>query len=414
MNKLYSFTLTVLVAILCFPLTLNSAANINVASSSLQLNGIAIQSELRSDWFINALYLVNKTNDPNAILSDINPKRMEIKVLADKLSGRRLKRFWVERIRINNEPEDVLGMAKAVRGFANMMGQNLEANDVISIDFIPGEATRVSINGSVQGDFSPDLYNLIVKSWVGERPPSQEFKDAILGNTNFDTLLSRYQSIQPSEARVAYFDKKLQQQIAAQKQAEEEQKLAEELKIAEAKALAEQQRLSVLAEQQRLEDERQARLAKEAEAKQLEEQRKLELARQAEEAAQKPPIVEVPEGPTAEEIAKIKSGYVRTLQRHYSPHFEYPVREIIKRHGASIFNRPKKGKTHGLVKVNVELDRDGDIVSGGLAGSSGEKILDDAVLKALFDAVPYPAMPNELEDETFSTTLSISIPAPKS
>ena len=59
------------------------------------------------------------------------------------------------------------------------------------------------------------------------------------------------------------------------------------------------------------------------------------------------------------------------------------------------------------------MDRDGELVGGSLVSSSGEKILDDAVMSALFDAVPYPAMPEELPEETFKTTLPISIPAPQ-
>ncbi|NVJ67009.1 MAG: TonB family protein [Gammaproteobacteria bacterium] len=415
MNKILSFSFTVLLFLACLPSTLHSAANITVGSASLQLNGIAIQSELRSDWFINALYLSTKTTNPDAILSDISPKRMEMKVLADNLAGRRLKRFWVERIRNNNEPSAVLAQAKQVRNFANAMGQNLVANDVIAIDFIPGEATRVSINGSVTAELSPQLFNMILKSWIGDQPPSQEFKTAILGETNFDSLLTRYQGIQPSEARIALFDQKLQEEIAKQEREEEAKRLAEEKKIAEAKAAEEaKQRQEELAQEQA----RQAQLAQQAkaqEAAKLQEQERLRLAeeaRKAKEEASKPPVVEVPAGPSPEEIAQIKASYTRAIQRHYTPHFEYPTRELIKRHGSSVFSRPRKGRTHGTVNISIEVDRDGDLVSGGVVKSSGEKILDEAVQKALFDAVPFPAMPSELEDETFKTVLSIEIPAP--
>ncbi len=410
MNKILSFSLSVFLFLALLPSTLHSAATISVGSVTLQLNGIAIQSELRSDWFINALYLSKKSTDSQSILTDVSPKRMEMKVLADTLSGRRLKRFWVERIRSNNQPSEVLALAKQVRDFANVMGQNLEANDVIAIDFVPGQATRVTINGSVNANLSPDLFNMVLKSWVGDLPPSNEFKEAILGQTNFDTLLTRYQAIQPSEARVAVFDKKLQEQIALQQQKEEEARLAEERKIAQEKAAEEaRQRQVELAK-----EEKQSQLAAQAKAQEAEKekQRLAEEAKIAEEAANKPPVVEVPAGPSAEQIAEIKSSYTLAIKKHYTPQFEYPVRALIQRYGNSVFNRPKKGRTHGLVEINIEVDRDGDLVSGGVTRSSGEKILDEAVQKALFDSVPFPPMPGVLDDETFSTVLSIDIPAP--
>ncbi len=409
MKKILSFAITLLLILTCAPLTLHSAANISVGSASLQLNGIAIQSELRSDWFINALYLSNKSNDVDAIISDVGPKRMEMKVLADNLSGRRLKRFWVERIRNNNSPSDVLALAKQVRTLAGVMGQNFVANDVIAIDYLPGQATNISINGSVNASLAPELFNLVLRSWVGERPPSVEYKAAILGETNFDSLLSRYQSIQPSEARIAFFDKQLQEEIAKKEEAERAIQLAEEQKIAAAKA-AEDARLRQLAEAK--EEERQALLAAQAKA-QEEEKLRLEQEQQAKEVAQdKPPVVEIPAGPSEAELAAIKSNYRRSIVRHYTSYFQYPSRDLIKRYGANVFNRPKKGKTHGTVNIQLEIDRDGELVSGGVTKTSGEKILDEAVQKALFDAVPFPAMPSELEDETFSTVLPIEIPAP--
>lgn len=415
MKKLLSFSITALLFLAFLPTNIHSAASVSVGSATLQLNGIAIQSELRSDWFINALYLSSKSKDPSSILSDISPKRMEMKVLADSLSGRRLKRFWVERIRNNNQPSEVLALAKQVRSFAAAMGQNLQANDVISVDFIPGQATRISINGSVNAELSPDLFNLVLKSWIGDRPPSKEYKEAILGETNFDSLLTRYQSISPSDARIAVFDKKAQEEVARKEKEEEEKRLAEERKIAEAKAAEEAKvRQAELAKQQ----ERQAELAEKAKAQELaraEEQERLRLAeeaRKAEEEAAKPPVVEVPAGPSPEEIAAIKANYTRAIKRHYTPRFVYPSRALIKRYGASVFSKPKKGRTHGNVSINIEVDRDGDLVSGGVAKSSGEKILDEAVQKALFDAIPFPSMPSELEDETFTTVLSVSIPAP--
>lgn len=416
MKKLVSLFLS-FVFILCLsPIVATSATNVSLAGNNLQLNGLAVQSELRSDWFINGLYLGGKLDSADAILSDLGPKRMELKVLADNLSGRRLKRLWIERIRSNNPPSDVLAKAKEVRKFAGVVGQNLEKNDVLTIDYV-NDSTIVSINGSEQATFSGGLFNLVLNTWIGTLPPSNEYKSAILGQSSYDSLLSRYNGISPSSARVALFDKKKQEELAAKKKEEEEKRLAEEKKAQKEKEAEERKRLAKLEEQKRLADERQARLASEQASKDAQKaklaQEAAERKRLAEEAAKKPPVVEVPAGPSPEEIAAIKRSYTAKVRRHYIPYFEYPTRAIIRKHGASAMSRPKKGKTHGTVKINLEIDRDGDLVSGNLEKGSGEKILDEAVQKAIFDAVPFPAIPSELEGETFSTVLTISIPAPK-
>ena len=109
----------------------------------------------------------------------------------------------------------------------------------------------------------------------------------------------------------------------------------------------------------------------------------------------------------------MRDQYSGELGAHYVPYFEYPQKDILRRHGKSALMRPRKGKTHGDVSISIEVDRDGQLVGGSLVNSSGEKILDDAVMNALFDSVPFPAMPEELPGETFKTTVSISIPAPQ-
>lgn len=416
MNKLVSLSLSFIFVLCLYPITVSSATNISLAGNNLQLNGLAVQSELRSDWFINGLYLSSKADSADAILSDIGPKRMELKVLADNLSGRRLKRLWIERIRSNNPPSDVLAKAKEVRKFAAVVGQNLEKNDVLTIDYL-NDTTVVSINGSQQAKFSGGLFNLVLNTWVGTLPPSNEYKSAILGKSSFDSLLSRYTNISPSSARVALFDKKKQEELAAKEKAEEEKRLAEERKAQKAKEEEERQRLAKLEEQKKAEEERQARLASQQASKNAEKEKlareAAERKRLAEEAAKKPPVAEVPAGPSAEELAAMKRAYTLKVRKHYIPYFEYPTRAIMRKYGASAFNKPKKGKTHGTVKINLEIDRDGDLVSGSLAKSSGEKILDEAVQKAMFDAVPFPAMPSDLEGETFKTVLNVAIPAPK-
>lgn len=395
------------IATLIFTHQAYSAEQVNVAGSELQLNGIAVQSELRQEWFLNSLYLTNKTDDSQSIAQDPSIKRMELKVLADSLSGRRLKRFWIEKIRNNNDGSAVLSQAKDVRAFASILGQNLVASDILHIDFSPNAGTIVSINGSEVARFTPSLFELVVNTWVGERPPSKEFKSSILGDQSpavYSSLIAKSISIEPTAARVAQFDQAVQKAIEDARKAEEAEALAAQLELeAEQQALREAEQAKELAQQQAdAESQRQQDLAA---------QRAREAAEEL--ALQQPVVEEVPAGPTEEELNTIRARYTRSINNHYVPFFKYPQRKILRRHGANIFRKPRKGKSHGRAIVTLELDKSGDLVGGSIAKSSGEKILDNAISKALFDAEPYPAMPAELPEETFKINLTIDIPAPQ-
>lgn len=383
-----------------------AAEQVNVQGSNLQLNGLAVHSELRQEWFLNGLYLTSKSDDPEEILNSPMIKRMQIKVLADELPGRRLKRFWIERIKNNNEASLVLENAKGVRDLADVLGQDLAAGDTIDIDHVPAQGTVIQINGAVVATVSENVFPLMLNTWIGDRPPSSEFKDAILGNqssVNYSDLLAKFSSINPSASRVSLFDQ------AAQAAEEEERKQREEERREEERRAQEQKR-------QEEEKQRQAQQAAERELQQAQEQAAQQQPEKKPEpkAEVKQPVVEeVPAGPTEEELEAMRSSYNSAIRSHYVPFFQYPLQEIVRRHGKTALMNPRKGRTHGEVTIRLEVDRDGELVGGSLVSSSGEKILDDAVMSALFDAVPYPAMPEELPEETFNTTLPISIPAPQ-
>lgn len=401
------------VALLTQAQTTVAAEQATVAGSNLELNGVGVHSELRKEWFLNALYLTSKTDDAEDAVSTPGIKRMELRVLADSLSGRRLKRFWIERIKNNNEASNVLANAKSVRDFANLMENDLVAGDIVTIDALPS-ATVVSINGSEVGRTEADAFPLILRTWVGNRPPSSEFKEAILGDVSSvqrSELIARLNTIQPSQARIAMFDTAA---IKAREEEERKQREEEERKKREEEERKKQEELQKLQEQQKLEEQKaqaeQAQKAEEvAEAERL--RRELEEARR--QLAEQKAAAEAAKGPTEAEIAAMRAKYSDQLGAHYVPYFEYPQRDILRRHGKSALMRPRKGKTHGDVSISIEVNREGDLIGGALVSSSGEKILDDAVMNALFDSEPFPAMPEDLPGETFKTTVSISIPAPQ-
>jgi hypothetical protein len=74
---------------------------------------------------------------------------------------------------------------RALRGrldeFKGFFG-DMKVDDVVEIDLLPGEGTRVAINGRekgvVQGD---DFARAVLGIWLGPVPPSEELKEGMLG-----------------------------------------------------------------------------------------------------------------------------------------------------------------------------------------------------------------------------------------
>lgn len=154
----------------------------------LRLQGIAVAQELRTDYYIGAIYLPEWAADLSQAGSETVPKRMSMKVLVDRLSAREFQRHWKERIALNNaraiwqpQGERILKLAQAFR-------DNLQRGDRIDFDFLPGQGTRVRLNNQPLVTISGDgFYPLLLSAWLGDIPPTRAFQNALRGDQDSET-----------------------------------------------------------------------------------------------------------------------------------------------------------------------------------------------------------------------------------
>ncbi len=388
-----------------------------VASTDLSLNGVAVIQQFRNDQFISALYVETPMTDAAALLADGGPKRMAFRVAADKIAGRSHRRSWIESIRSNNEIDAALLHAKEIREFAKLFDQNLVMGDQIEVDYVPGSGVLVSINGQEAGKITaPGFFPLVLNTWIGKRPPSQEFKEQILGlgdATAREASLAQFQVLMPSDARVAevaalYAPEPVEEPSAKEKVAEVK-KTPPATKKTESKPAASKPVVKVAKKEvppasrdtgnsQAANTASKAKVGEQSKPVQSTQVASLDkTSKPAEEAV--PEVVESVKPPV--DIAKLKGNYRRELRGHLGRFLEYPLGDIRRRYGASVLKRPKEGVSRGEVVVKVIVSREGDVNRAQVEISSGEKILDNAALAMVVNAEPLPVMPEDLEGEEF-------------
>jgi colicin import membrane protein len=175
--------------------------------SDVVLNGVGEARELTGSLYLGALYLEHRSSNPDVIATSVWSKRISMRISADKLYGRRLGQLWRERIAINSDRKLVTELGKEVMQFVDALKDTFVKGDEIAIDFLPEKGTSISVNGTeIARIKKPQLYELLVQAWVGEKPPTAQFKVGVLGSADDATAIAlqqQYAALKPSAKRVA-------------------------------------------------------------------------------------------------------------------------------------------------------------------------------------------------------------------
>lgn len=170
-------------------------------ADDLLLNGRAIADKFQTDYFLAELY-TNQTSSDEASLSSNKNIRMQMTILVDQWSQRQVTQHWNQSIFINN-PDSVrtkyredLGKLLGTIGGPLLRGDNLVFNK-------DAQTFTFSINGvTLFKTRNTGLANLFLNTWIGARPPSSDFKVAILGKGDqFREQLSAATNIELTKGR---------------------------------------------------------------------------------------------------------------------------------------------------------------------------------------------------------------------
>jgi len=147
----------------------------------LILNGAGIRYKLFFKIYVGALYLPAKQNGADQILGASQANRVVMHFLYDEVEKEKLVNAWIEGFEDNVEETLYKTLEDRLVQFNNMF-QDLHKGDVVLLDYIPEQGTRVTIKGVNKGVIKGNDFNRALLSvWLGEDPVTEELKDAMLG-----------------------------------------------------------------------------------------------------------------------------------------------------------------------------------------------------------------------------------------
>ncbi|MGI9305653.1 MAG: chalcone isomerase family protein [Gammaproteobacteria bacterium] len=154
---------------------------VTLDGSALSLNGAGVRKKLFISVYIGALYVEQKSGSADEILAQTGPSRILMHFLYKKLSADKLVDAWNEGFEGNLGEAQLGALGERIAQF-NALFPDVVKGDVITLDYLPGQGTRMSVNddakGVVEGE---DFHRALLRLWLGDKPATQSLKKAMLG-----------------------------------------------------------------------------------------------------------------------------------------------------------------------------------------------------------------------------------------
>ena len=205
MNKYKTLISFFLLSILAMPVSSFEEAFSNYApiqkakilERTLIPTGYGLTKFLNKDYYI-ARFSIDETagyaSADDLIYIDA-ARRMEFKFLSKKVSGRTFWRRLAQGIKINNDRDALKDNLVFVKRLQSFFKRTIKKGDVIRFDYHHDFGTRVYHNKRFLGEISDSLefYRFIANVWFGNRPPSSQFKEGLLGRNGNEYAIQMQQ-----------------------------------------------------------------------------------------------------------------------------------------------------------------------------------------------------------------------------
>jgi hypothetical protein len=157
-----------------------------VAGEELVLNGAGLRVMAFFRIYAAGLYLPRQVTSAAQALSLPGPKRFTMVMLRD-VTARQLIDALEEGLRENHAPaklERLRPSREALAAIMNSIGR-APSGTVITLDYLPSAGTQLGMDGKAAGTpiAGAELYQALLRIWIGEAPVDAALKKALLGQT---------------------------------------------------------------------------------------------------------------------------------------------------------------------------------------------------------------------------------------
>lgn len=158
---------------------------VEVGGKTLTLNGAGTRYVFLFKVYTAALYLPQKSAQPQAIYTMAGPKELKLTMLRE-VSGKELGDKLNEGIKNNLSPQEFSAFIPSLVQLGSLFAQKnqIKTGETVTIQEIPGKGSTIAIDGVPSGGMftEPQFFNSMLKIWLGKDPAEDRLKQALLGH----------------------------------------------------------------------------------------------------------------------------------------------------------------------------------------------------------------------------------------
>jgi hypothetical protein len=153
-----------------------------VGTKKLVLNGLGIRGvtvmSIPVKVYVGGLYLEKKAKDADEIINSTSSKKMKLHFL-HHASKNDSKKAWTESFERNCDKK-CDAIQEKIKAFKDIL-PDVDKNQTINYSFTD-KTVELDLEGKSVGKVeSPELVKLMLTSWLGKKPISEDLRDGLLG-----------------------------------------------------------------------------------------------------------------------------------------------------------------------------------------------------------------------------------------
>ncbi|MFQ5355060.1 MAG: chalcone isomerase family protein [Mariprofundaceae bacterium] len=157
---------------------------VKLNGQEINLNGAGIRTKFFFDIYAGALYLPKVARDAKKAISMQGAKRVSMHFIHSEVSKGKLVDGWESGFKKNLSKEAREKLQERLGQF-NDMFSDVKSGDVVLLDYLPEQGTRVTVRGDIKGTIpGKDFNEALLAVWLGKKPADKDLKESMLSGEN--------------------------------------------------------------------------------------------------------------------------------------------------------------------------------------------------------------------------------------